>query len=353
MRSRWGCCSGSSERRIPIAGRFIPCQNDPMSEAQQWAFPEALQPKPEDTQFDLARILDSVVLVRVEVPPDAYTANTLGTERAGNGVVIREDGLVLTIGYLITEATQIWLATNRGAVVAGYPLAYDRATGFGLIQPLGKLDVPFVKHGLAADVKVGDSAFVIGHGGRAHSVKTRIVAKREFAGYWEYVLDEALFTAPAHPKWGGTALIDAQGNLIGIGSLLVQEDVKGEVIHVNMFVPIDLLAPILDSMLTTGRSQHPPTPWLGMSTQDPDGKLVVARLSPAGPAHRAGIHEGDMVLGVGQQRVHGLAEFFRTVRQLGPAGVEVPLMIARGGDVLHITVKSADREDFLKKPNLH
>jgi S1-C subfamily serine protease len=324
-----------------------------MSEAQQWAFPEALQPKAEETQFDLTRALDSVVLVRAEVPPDAFTANTLGTERAGNAVAIREDGLVLTIGYLITEATQIWLASNRGTVVGGYPLAYDRATGFGLIQPLGKLDVPYLKRGLAADVKVGDSVFVIGHGGRAHSVKTRIVGKREFAGYWEYVLDEALFTAPAHPQWGGTALVDAQGNLIGVGSLLVQEEIKGEVIHVNMFVPIDLLAPILDAMLKTGRSQITPNPWLGMSTQDPEGRLVVARLSPGGPAHKAGVQEGDMVLGVGPKRVHGLAEFFRTVRELGPAGVDVPLMIARGGDVLHIVVKSADREDFLKKPNLH
>jgi len=324
-----------------------------MSEEQAWAFPESVQPKQDKTQFDLERAFDAVVLVRAEVPEDAYSAATLGTERGGYGAVIREDGLVVTIGYLINEATQIWLTTNRGVSVAGYPLAYDHMTGFGLIQPLGKLPAPHLPRGLAADVKVGDSAFVIGHGGRAHSLRTRIIAKQEFAGRWEYVLDEALFTVPAHPQWGGSALLDAQGNLIGIGSLLVQEDVKGEVIHVNMFVPIDLLAPILDSMLTTGRSQHPPTPWLGMSTQDPDGKLVVARLSPAGPAHRAGIHEGDMVLGVGQQRVHGLAEFFRTVRQLGPAGVEVPLMIARGGDVLHITVKSADREDFLKKPNLH
>src|SRR5262249_3111439 len=194
-----------------------------MSENPQWAFPDSLQPKAEETQFDLARTLDAVLLVRVEVPEDAFTAATLGTERGGNGVVIREDGLVLTIGYLITEASQIWLTTNRGAVVAGYPLAYDRATGFGLIQPLGKLDAPCLRRGLAADVRIGDAAFVIGHGGRPHSLKTRLVGKHEFAGYWEYVVDEALFTAPAHPQWGGAALVDALGNLVGIGSLLVQQ----------------------------------------------------------------------------------------------------------------------------------
>jgi S1-C subfamily serine protease len=323
-----------------------------MSE-QTWAFPDSVQPQSGQTQFDLERALDAVVLVRAEIPEDAYSAQTLGTERGGYGAVIRQDGLVLTIGYLINEATQIWLTTNKGAVVEGYPLAYDQATGFGLIQPLGKLNVPHFERGLAADVKVGDSAFVIGHGGRAHSLRTRIIAKQEFAGYWEYVLDEALFTAPAHPQWGGAALLDAQGNLIGTGSLLVQQEVQGEMIHVNMFVPIDLLAPIFDAMVKTGRSPHPPRPWLGMSTQDPAGKLVVARLSPNGPASRAGVHIGDLVLGVGQTRVHSLVEFFRAVWKVGQAGVEVPLTLSRGGDVLHITVKSADRNDFLRKPKLH
>ena len=324
-----------------------------MSELQQWAFPESLQPKADETQFDLARALDAVVLVRAEVPDDGYTAATLGTERSGYGAVIREDGLVLTIGYLINEASQIWLTTNRGAVVAGYRLAYDQATGFGLIQPLGKLDAPHLQRGLASDVKVGDSAFVIGHGGLAHALKTQVIGKREFAGYWEYLLDEALFTAPAHPQWGGAALLNAQGDLIGIGSLLVQQEVNGEAIHVNMFVPIDLLNPILDALVKTGRSPHPPHPWLGMSTQDPEGKLVVGRLSPGGPAQRSGVRVGDMVLGVGALRVHGLAELFRAVWRLGAAGVDVPLTLSRAGDVLHITVKSADRSDFLKKPKLH
>jgi S1-C subfamily serine protease len=324
-----------------------------MSEPQQWAFQEALQPKADEIHFDLARALDAMVLVRAEVPADGYTAATLGTERGGYGVVIREDGLVLTIGYLINEASQIWLTSNRGMVVAGYRLAYDQATGFGLIQPLGKLDAPHLPRGLASDVKVGDSAFVLGHGGLAHALKTQIIEKREFAGSWEYVLDEALFTTPAHPQWGGAALLDAQGNLIGIGSLLVQQEVNGEAAHANMFVPIDLLNPILDAMLQTGRSPHPPHPWLGMSTQDAESKLVVSKLSPGGPAHRAGIQEGDLVLSVGALRVTGLAEFFRAVWRLGAAGVEVPLTVGRDGDVLRITVKSADRTDFLKKPKLH
>jgi S1-C subfamily serine protease len=324
-----------------------------MSETERWAFPEAFQPNPDQTQFDLARALDAVVMVRAEVPEDAFTAATLGTERAGNGAAIREDGLVLTIGYLITEASQIWLTTNRGTVVAGFPLAYDRATGFALVQPLGRLDVPHLERGLASDVKVGDSVFVAGHGGRPHSLKARLIGKREFAGSWEYLLDEALFAAPAHPQWGGSALLDAQGNLIGIGSLLVQQEVGGKALHVNMFVPIDLLNPIFDAMLKTGRGPHPPRPWLGMTTQDSEDKLLVARLAPGGPAQRAGVQPGDLVLGVGAQRVQSLAELFRAIWRHGAAGVEVPLMLARDGDVLHVKVKSADRDDFLKKPNLH
>jgi S1-C subfamily serine protease len=324
-----------------------------MAKTQEWAFPEALQPTADEAQFDLAHAFDAVVMVRAEVPPDGFTAASLGTERSGYGVAIREDGLVLTIGYLVNEAEQIWLTSNRGTVVPGYRVAYDQATGFGLVQPLGRLDATHLRRGLAADVKVGDAAFVIGHGGRAHSLKTRIVAKREFAGPWEYLLEEALFTAPAHPQWGGAALLDAQGALIGIGSLLVQEQVKREVTQANMFVPIDLLSPIFDAMLQTGRSPYPARPWLGMSTQDPEGKLVVGRVTPGGPAERAGIQVGDMVLGVGNFRMNTLPEFFRAVWRLGSAGVDVPLALARDGDVLRITVKSADRSDYLKKPNLH
>src|SRR3954465_8373839 len=163
-----------------------------MAEETQWAFPEEFRPKPDETQFNLAQAMDAVVLVRSEIPENSMTASTLGTERGGYGVVIREDGLVLTIGYLINEASQIWLTSNRGKVVPGYRLAYDQTTGFGLIQPLGKLDAPHLPRGTSATSKVGDNAFVFGHGGVAHALKTEIIEKREFAGSWEYLLDEAI-----------------------------------------------------------------------------------------------------------------------------------------------------------------
>ena len=186
-----------------------------MAEPGNWAFPKGVQPQQDELRFDLDSALDAVVQLRSEIPEDAFTASILGTERAGNGVVIRDDGLVLTIGYLITEARSVWLTTNSGVAVAGYPLAYDQVTGFGLVQPLGRLGMPALPRGSATSCAIGDDVIVIGHGGRAHALKAKIIGRREFAGYWEYVLDEALFTAPAHPQWGGAAVVGMDGRLLG------------------------------------------------------------------------------------------------------------------------------------------
>jgi S1-C subfamily serine protease len=326
-----------------------------MSEPKRWAFPEALQPRQDLLEFDLPRALDAMVLLRAEIPEQAFTANLLGTERAGYGVVIGDDGLTLTIGYLITEAEAVWLTTNRGQTLPGTVLAYDQATGFGLVQPLGRLDAKPLPLGSAADLEVGEDLTVLGHGGMAHALATTLIARREFAGYWEYLLDEALFTAPAHPQWGGSALLDAQGRLVGLGSLLVQEQESGEkeARQINMFVPIDLLLPILPAMKATGSAGRPPHPWLGMYAQESDGQLVVGGVSDGGPAERAGVRAGDMVIGVGDVRVRQLAEFLRRVWALGEPGVEVPLMLAREGDVLRVVVRSGDRNDMLWKPRLH
>jgi S1-C subfamily serine protease len=324
-----------------------------MAEPSNWAFPAALQPSPDEASFDLASALDAVLLLRTEIPEDAFTAPILGTERAGNGVVIREDGLVLTIGYLITEAETIWLTTNRGVVVQGHALAYDQNTGFGLVLALGPLGVRPLARGTASTTRVEDPVIVIGQGGRTHSLKATIVARREFAGYWEYVLDEALFTAPAHPQWGGAALVGEDGRLIGIGSLLVQEAVAGKTVDGNMFVPIDLLAPILDEMLQFGRPARPPRAWLGIYATEMDGHVVIGGLAPGGPAERAGVRLGDLILEVDGERVAGLVETFRRIWGAGPAGSEVTLTLSRRGASSRVQVRSADRNDFLKKPRLH
>jgi len=324
-----------------------------MAEPGNWAFPDALQPSPDETAFDLEAALDAVLLLRAEIPDDAFTAGILGTERAGNGVVIRDDGLVLTIGYLITEAESIWLTTNRGTVVQGHALAYDQRTGFGLVMPLGRLGVRPLERGDPKAAGTDSPVIVVGQGGLGHALKAKLVAKREFAGYWEYVLDEALFTAPAHPQWGGAALLGEDGRLLGIGSLLVQEAVGGKAVDGNMFVPIDLLAPVLDGMLSSGRAPGPPRPWLGLYATELEGHLVVGGLAPGGPAERAGVKLGDLILEVAGERVSGLAALFRRIWASGPAGSEIALTVSRRGAASNIQIRSADRSDFLKKPRLH
>jgi len=324
-----------------------------MTDLSDWAFPPEMQPDPEIVGFDLEAALGSLVLLRAEVPEDGFTAGTLGTERIGNGVVIRNDGLVLTIGYLITEATTIWLNTGNGQVVAGHALAYDQQTGLGLVQPLGKLGVPALARGTAASCNVGDEVVVASHGGRKHALKATLIAKREFAGYWEYVLDEALFTAPAHPHWSGAALIGGDGRLLGVGSLMVQEEQGGRTVQGNMIVPIDLLEPILEDMVKLGRARRPPRPWLGLYATEVKGHVVVSGLAEGGPAENSGVQAGDIVIEVADQRVGGLADLFRKIWGTGSAGVAVPLTLVREGTISRIDVRSADRQDMLKKPALH
>jgi S1-C subfamily serine protease len=293
------------------------------------------------------------VQLRAEIPEDAFTAQILGTERVGNGVVIRDDGVVLTIGYLITEASTIWLTSNKGVVVPGFPLAYDQVTGFGLVQPLGKLAVQPLARGTAASCRLGENVVVAGHGGRAHALRATVFAKREFAGYWEYLLEEAVYTAPAHPQWGGAALIGSDGKLLAIGSLLVQEKVDAGTLQGNMLVPIDLLEPIFDDMLKLGRAGREPQPWLGMYTTEAGAKLVVAGVAPGGPAARAGVKVGDIVVDVAGNKPKSLADLWRRVWRLGPCGTEVPFKLLRKSALMDVRVHSADRNDFLKKPHLH
>lgn len=324
-----------------------------MSTPSDGSLPVDLRPTPESLHFDLQSALQSVVRVHAEISDDAFTASTLGTERIGHGIAIAEDGLVLTIGYLITEAESIWLTTNDGRAIAGHALAYDYVTGFGLVLPLGKLGIPAIQRGSSAAVDVGDDAVVVGHGGLAHSLAAKIIAKREFAGYWEYLLDEALFAAPAHPQWGGAALLGADGRLLGIGSLLVQAEAEDESLDANMFVPIDLLEPILADMVRLGRPARTPRPWLGVYTTELDGRVVVSGLVQGGPAHRAGVKLGDSILEIGNDQVMGVASLFRSVWEQGPAGSEIPITLGRSKRTTRIKIRSADREDFLTKPRHH
>jgi S1-C subfamily serine protease len=320
----------------------------------EWEIPGEIQPKPADCNFDLDHALAAVLGLQASVPQDAFTAGTLGTERAGSGVLIRRDGLVLTIGYLITEAETIWLTSAGGGAVPGHVLGYDQETGFGLVQALGRLDVPAIELGAGRRVGAGDRAIMAAEGGRRHAIAARIVARQEFAGYWEYVLDRAIFTAPAHPFWGGAALIGADGSLIGIGSLHVQHSSGRELRRdVNMVVPIDLLPPILDDLQTYGRPNRPVRPWLGLYAAEVEDAIVVAGLAEQGPASKAGLQPGDRILAVRDDPVSSLAGFWRKVWAGGPAGSEIVLQVVRDNETLMVRVLSADRSRFLKAPKLH
>ena len=323
-----------------------------MASLVEWKVPQAVQPRAEDYSYDLERTLSSVVGLHSIIPPDAFTADTLGVERAGNGVLI-DDGLVLTVGYLITEAETVWLHLGDGHVIQGHALGLDQETGFGLVQALGKIDLPALEIGFSKSADVGERVVVGGAGGRTRSLAGRIAARQEFAGYWEYVLDEAIFTYPAHPNWGGTALISGAGKLIGIGSLQLERARGGKNVHLNMVVPIDLLNPILDDLRKFGRVNRPVRPWLGIYSTEIEDKVVVVGIAPKGPAARAEIKTGDVVVAVNGDRISTLAGMYRKVWMLGQAGVEVPLTLYRDGVTFDVRVNSSDRAKFLKGPRLH
>jgi S1-C subfamily serine protease len=323
-----------------------------MAALTEWKVPLSAQPRAEDYAYDLERALSSVVGLHSIIPPDGFTAETLGAERAGNGVLI-DDGLVLTIGYLITEAATVWLHLGDGRVVEGHALALDQETGFGLVQALGPIDLPVLPIGSSRAVEIGERVVIGGAGGRTRSLAGRIAAKQEFAGYWEYVLNEAIFTSPAHPNWGGTALISPQGELIGIGSLQLERAREGKNEHLNMVVPIDLLPPILDDLRKFGRVNKPPRPWLGLYSTEIEDKIVAVGIAPKGPAARAELKTGDVILAVKGENVSSLAAFYRKVWSLGQAGVEVPLTLYREGVTFEVRVNSSDRQKFLKAPRMH
>ncbi len=325
-----------------------------MSDKSRWEVPPTQQPRREELDFNLDEILRAVVSLTAEIPDTAFTASILGTERAGSAVMISDDGLVLTIGYLVTEASNVWLKTASGRVVPAHPIAIDQESGFALVQAMGELDAKPMKLGRSRLAEIGEPVIVAGGGGLAQAVRARIVAKQEFAGHWEYFLDEAFFTAPAHPLWGGAALIGADGALIGIGSLHVQHSGgRGETEDINMIVPIDLVQPLLADLKKNGRLTKPARPWLGVYSTESGGRVVVADVSEEGPAGVAGLRSGDIIASVRDRSVDTLAEFYREVWACGPAGAEIPIEIVRDKRNLWLRIKSADRASFLKKPRMN
>lgn len=289
-------------------------------------------------------VLRAVVKVRALIPGSALTAPLLGTEREGNGILIDSDGTILTIGYLILESQRIEVTDPEGKAVEASFVAYDYDTGFGLIRTDKLLGVAPLKLGASSGLKQGDPALVAGYTGSEDVVGARVVLRGEFVGYWEYLLENAIYTTPPYRNFAGAALIGPDGSLLGVGSIFTRVAVAGlGAIPANMFVPIDLLKPILADLKTAGRSRRPQRPWLGVFTEESHGRLFITSLTPAGPGEKSRLQAGDIILKVNRQPVRGQADFYRQVWALGSAGVEVPISILRETEIKEITLNSIDR----------
>jgi S1-C subfamily serine protease len=302
-----------------------------------------------DSQERIGDVLSAIVGVRTQVPTTARTAETLGTERRGSGVVIDDQGLIVTIGYLILEASRAEITLADGKSLPVQIVAYDHNSGFGLLRSNRPLRVKPMRLGDSGALQESARVLVSGFGGAEAARPALVVSRRVFAGYWEYLLEEAIFTAPPYENFSGAALIGPQGELLGIGSLVVSDAMRGErTLPGNMFVPIDALKPILPDMLKIGRSSAPPRPWLGIYSEEYRGRLFVTRLADDGPAADAGIQINDIIVKIGDGRVSSLEDFYRKLWATGPAGVEVQLLVLRRAQLLSIKVRSSNRYSWLR-----
>ena len=313
------------------------------------------QPKPKVISGKQAdELLGSVVRVKMHALPDARSNATLGSSREGSGVIIDDRGHILTIGYLVIEADAIEVTTAEGRTSPATLTGYDHATGFGLLHATLPLGAKPIDLGASAELTLREPVMVVPYGGRESLNLAYVISKRQFTGSWEYLLESAIFIAPPTLAWAGSALISREGKLVGIGSLLVRDSEEaGTPLPGNMFVPIDLLKPILGELIDKGRVSGPPRPWLGMATEEVQGRLFVTRVSPQAPADEAGVRRGDIVVGVGADAVTTHAELYRKIWSLGPAGTEVPLTVLQGASVNQIKVRSIDRTEYFRaKPTL-
>lgn len=307
--------------------------------------PPAAEAQPADPE--VAEILSAVVAVEAKVPASARTAPALGTQRAGSGVVIGGDGLIVTIGYLILEASEVTVTALGGEPTAADIVAYDHATGFGLIRAKRSLGVTPMPLGRSSAVAEFDRLLVTAFGG-VHAVRPAVaVSRREFAGYWEYLLDGAIFTSPPYPMYGGAALLDSNGRLVGIGSLAVGDALRGErVLPGNMFVPIDALKSVMGDLLSRGRSGRS-HPWIGVYSGEIEGQVVVQRVAEDGPAARAGVRAGDVIVGIEGVPVNTLAGLYRALWNGREPGDRVTLKLLRGDEPRSVSVETGDRYAWL------
>ena len=298
----------------------------------------------------VAAALPAVVGVKTTIPESRRSAQTLGTEREGHGILVDDEGLVLTIGYLIMEADTVTITDIEGNETAARIVGYDYESGFGLVRTENPVPLKPMVFGDSDSLALRGEAYVAGVGGEKAALKVKVAGRREFAGYWEYLLDSAIFTVPAYPLWGGSALIGQDGTLLGVGSLLVQEALGpgSPAFPGNMYVPINRLKPIFGELVSTGRLSTPPRPWLGIYTVEHMGQLVVGGISDGGPADRAGLQRGDILHVLNGEVLDDVADFYRKLWAIGPAGSVVKLRMEREGDAFDVTIRTGDRASYHK-----
>jgi S1-C subfamily serine protease len=294
-------------------------------------------------------LLGSVVQVKTFINPDGRTVENLGRSREGSGIIIDDSGLILTIGYLMVEAHAAEVRTANGKVLPADIVGYDFDSGFGLLRTIEPLKIKPMPFGKSADVKVHERLLIASFGGPATVMPVHVMAIREFAGNWEYLLDGAIFTGPPHPAWSGAALINRDGKLVGVGSLIVG-NATGRVDNTpgNMFVPIDRLTPVLGDLIADGRPAGAAKPWIGITTAELRGRLVVSQVTPGGPAEKAGISRGDQIVGVNGVEAKTLGDLYRQIWSQGAAGVAIPLDVIQSNNARRVDVPSMNRLDHLK-----
>jgi S1-C subfamily serine protease len=304
--------------------------------------------------IDAQKFFSAIVKVHARALPNARSSATLGAERDGTGVVIDTSGLIVTIGYLIIEADDVKITDDQGRNLPAAVVGYDHASGLALVRPIVPFKASPLPIGDSTKLAESDPVLVVNNAGRSDVTLAYVVSRRPFTGNWEYLLDRAIFTSPPSLNWSGAALVDKDGALLGIGSLILRDATDAEP-HVpgNMFVPIDLLKPILSDLVKSGRRAGPARPWLGVNADEVQGRLLVTRVSPEGPADRAGVHAGDIILAVGGEAVHTQAEFYRKVWGRGAAGSEIPLRVLQDSDVHELNLRSIDRLDYFRQKPMY
>jgi S1-C subfamily serine protease len=324
------------------------------SDRLEVVIPNSLRPKQKNYDFNFETAFAAVVSISSHIPETARSAESLGTHRLGHGVCIRPNGLILTVGYLAMEAETIWLSFADGRTIQAHALAHDGDTGLCLLQPLAHISTPYLPLGSAKALKVNDPIILAGAGGVSQAIAAKIVARQSFAGYWEYLLHNALMTSPDHPQWGGAAMINTKGELVGIGSLqLEQEDEKGKTKALNLSIPIDVLLPVLDDMITYGRPHREPRPWLGCQAAEIDNQIVIIGISKRSPARKADLRAGDIVRAIDGKALTTLSDFWRHLWSTGPAGCDVKLTLFREDTEFEVTIRTTENHRYLLPQKIH